>query len=44
MFKEITAVYSENHKKLINAVCGQNVNLLIFKVGGTYSYYRILKG
>jgi hypothetical protein len=28
LFKKITAVYSENHKKSINALCGQNAELL----------------
>jgi hypothetical protein len=27
LFKEIIAVYSENHKKLINAIYKQNVGL-----------------
>jgi hypothetical protein len=35
LFKEITAVYSENHMKHINTLCGQNAELLIIKAGGT---------
>jgi hypothetical protein len=29
LFKEIIAVYSENRKKLMNALCRQNAELLI---------------
>jgi hypothetical protein len=39
LFKEIIAVYSENHMKHI-----QNEELLIVKAGGTYSYHWALKG
>jgi hypothetical protein len=42
--KEIIDVYSENHMKPTKTLCGQNVELLIVKVGGTYSCYLILKG
>jgi hypothetical protein len=38
-FKEIIAVYSENHTKPTNTLCGQNVMLLNVKAGGTYSYH-----
>jgi hypothetical protein len=34
LFKEIIAVYSENHMKPINILCGQNVKLLIIKEPG----------
>jgi hypothetical protein len=34
LFREIIAVYSENHKKSINNVSGQNAELLIVKAGG----------
>jgi hypothetical protein len=34
LFKEIIAVYSDNHTKLINT----NTELVIIKTGGTYSY------
>jgi hypothetical protein len=33
------AVYSENHTKQVNAVCGQNAELQIVKAGDTYSYH-----
>jgi hypothetical protein len=44
LFKEIIAVYSENHMKPINTLCGQNAELLIVKECGTYSYYEASKG
>jgi hypothetical protein len=31
LFKEIIAVYSENHTKAMNTLCGQNAELLIAK-------------
>ena len=37
LYREIIAVCSEIHKKHINTVCGQNVELLCVKPGGTYS-------
>jgi hypothetical protein len=33
LFKETIAVYSENHTKHINTLCGQNPELLNIKVG-----------
>jgi hypothetical protein len=33
LFKEIIAVYSENHMKPINTFCGQNTELLNVRVG-----------
>jgi hypothetical protein len=44
LFKEITAVYSENNKKPINIVCGENTEELNVKGGGTYNYHLALKG
>jgi hypothetical protein len=38
LFKEIIAVYSENHTKQI-----QNKHLLIFKAGGTCNYHWSFK-
>jgi hypothetical protein len=32
LFKEIIAVYSENHKKPINALCGQNAVIQYIQV------------
>jgi hypothetical protein len=43
-FKEIIAVYSENHTRYINGLCGQNEELLNVIAGGTYSYHWVLKG
>jgi hypothetical protein len=44
LFKEIIAVYSENHTKyLINTLYGQNSELSNVKMGGTYSYHCALK-
>jgi len=40
LFKEIIAVYSENHTEPII----QNAELLIVKAAGTYSYHSALKG
>jgi hypothetical protein len=45
LLKEIIAVYSENHTKPINALCGQNAELLsIIRVGDIYSYHCAGKG
>jgi hypothetical protein len=35
-FREITAVYSENHMKPTNKLCGRKAALLIVKAGGAY--------
>jgi hypothetical protein len=43
MFKEIIAVYPENHTKPTNTLCGQNAELVNVKACGTYSYHRSLK-
>jgi hypothetical protein len=37
LYSEIIAVCSEIHTKHINTLCGQNVELLNVKRGGTYS-------
>jgi hypothetical protein len=42
LFREIIAVYSENHTRPINTLCGQNAELLIVKPG-TSSYHWVLK-
>jgi len=44
LYNEIIAVYSQIHIKHINTLCGQNVELLNVKPGGTYSDHRALKG
>jgi len=38
------AVCSEIHTKHINTLCGQNVELLNIKPGGTYSNHWDVKG
>jgi hypothetical protein len=43
LFKEIIAVYSDNHMKHINTFGGQNAKLPIVKASGTYSYHWALK-
>jgi hypothetical protein len=46
LFREITnkAVYSENDKKPINTLCGQNAMLLNVNADGTYSDHWAVKG
>ena len=44
LYREIIAVCSEIHKKHINTLCGQNVELLNAKPSGTYSDHWALKG
>jgi hypothetical protein len=43
LYSEIIAVCSEIHTKHINTLCGQNVELLNVKRGGTYSNHLALK-
>jgi len=38
LYREIIAVCSQIHTKHINTLCGQNVEFLNVKPGGTYSY------
>jgi hypothetical protein len=42
--REIIAVCCDIHTKHINTLCGQNVELLNVKPGGTYSNHWALKG
>ena len=44
LYREIIAVCSEIQTKHINTVCGQNVELVNVKPGGTYSDHRTMKG
>jgi len=44
LYREIIAVCSQIHKKHINTLCGQNVELLNVKPGGTCSDHRSLRG
>jgi hypothetical protein len=43
LFNGIIAVYSQNHMKPVDALCGQNAELLSIKAGGTCTYHRALK-
>jgi hypothetical protein len=40
LYSEIIAVCSEIHTKHINTLCGQNVEFVNVKRGGTFSSYR----
>jgi len=42
LYREIIAVCSQIHTKHINTLCGQNVELLNVKPGGTYSNHWTL--
>jgi hypothetical protein len=44
LYKEIIAVCSEIHTKHTNTLCGQNVEFMNVKPGGTYSNQWALKG
>jgi hypothetical protein len=44
LYSEIIAVCSEIHKKHINPLCGQNVEFVNVKNGGTYSNHWALEG
>jgi hypothetical protein len=37
--KEIISVYTENHMESQSKLCGQNTELLNFKIRGTYNYH-----
>jgi hypothetical protein len=43
-FKEIIAIYSENHMKHTNTLCRQNAELFNVKAGGTYNNQCALNG
>jgi len=44
LYRKIMAVCSEIHKKHLNTLCGQNVEFLNIKSGGTYSDHWTVKG
>jgi hypothetical protein len=44
LYREIIAVCSEIHTKHINTLCGQNVEFVNVKPGGTYSNRWALNG
>jgi len=43
LYREIIALCSQIHTKHINTLCGQNVELLIFKPCSTYSNHWALE-
>jgi hypothetical protein len=44
LYREIIAVCSESHTKHVNTLCGQNVEFVNVKPGGTYSSHWALEG
>jgi hypothetical protein len=44
MFREIIAVYCENHMKHTNMFCGKNAEFLPVEAGGTYDNHWALEG
>jgi hypothetical protein len=44
LYRETMAVWSEIHTKHTNTLCGQNIELLNIKPGGTYSDHWALEG
>jgi hypothetical protein len=44
LFGEIITVYSDNHAKSINTLCGQDAELLNVNSYGIYKYHLALKG
>jgi len=44
MYREIIAIYSQIDTKHVNTLCGQNVEFVNVKPGGTYSNHWALKG
>jgi hypothetical protein len=43
LFKELITVYSENHIKPKNMLCGQHAELLVIEAGGIFSYHLALR-
>jgi hypothetical protein len=43
LYRKIITVCSQINTKHINTLCGQNVDLLNVKLGGTYSNQWVLK-
>jgi len=44
LYREIIAVCSQIHTKHVNTLCGQYVEMLNAKAGGTHSDHRALEG
>jgi hypothetical protein len=43
LYREIIAVWSQIHTQHINTLYGQNVEFVVVKPGGTYSFHWTLK-
>jgi hypothetical protein len=43
LFREITDVYTQNHRKHINTLCEQNAEILNGRAGVTYRYDGLVK-
>ena len=43
LYREIIAICSEFHTKHINTLCGQNIEFVNVKAGGTYTDHWALK-
>jgi len=44
LYREIIALFSQIHTKHINTLCGQSVEFVNVKPGGTYRNHLALKG
>jgi hypothetical protein len=44
LYSEIIAVFSQTHTKHVNTLCGQKVEFVNVKPGGTYSDHWAVKG
>jgi hypothetical protein len=44
MLTEIIAVYTDNQTEQVNTLCGENLNSLIVKAGGTRTHLAVLNG
>jgi hypothetical protein len=44
LFRDVIAVYSENHRKSLYTLCGQNAEFFHVKTGGTYSNHCVFEG
>jgi len=43
LYREIIAICSEFHTKHVNTLCGQNIEIVNVKAGGTHSDHWTLK-
>jgi hypothetical protein len=43
LFREIIAVYCENHMEHTNTLCGQNAEIITIKTFGSYRYHCALE-